>query len=48
VLFTFGYCWVVGWGLLELIDKVIGLRVAEADEEVGLDLTEHHERAYSH
>jgi len=33
--------------LLKIVDKVFGLRVAEQDERVGLDLTEHKEAAYT-
>ena len=48
VLFTFVYCFVVSWVLLKLVDKLVGLRVAEEHEDIGLDLAEHNERAYSH
>lgn len=30
-----------------LIDKTIGMRVSQEDEVMGLDLTQHHERAYT-
>ena len=33
-------------GYDEIVDAVIGLRVAEADERIGLDLTQHGEEAY--
>ncbi|MOA63256.1 Ammonium transporter NrgA [compost metagenome] len=48
VAFTFVYCFVVSWVLLKLVDKLVGLRVDEEVEDIGLDLAEHNERAYSH
>jgi Amt family ammonium transporter len=33
--------------ILALVDAVVGLRVAEADEDAGLDVTQHGEQAYS-
>jgi len=38
---------VVSFVLFKLIDKVMGLRVAEEEEREGLDTTSHGERAYS-
>ena len=35
------------YGILKVIDLTIGLRVSSHDEEVGLDLSQHSERAYS-
>jgi len=35
------------WILLKLVDKVIGLRVDERGEKVGLDLTDHRETGYT-
>ena len=32
--------------IIKLLDKTIGLRVKEEQEEVGLDLSEHAEKAY--
>ncbi|HEY5529290.1 MAG TPA: hypothetical protein VIL51_07595, partial [Thermoleophilia bacterium] len=34
-------------GLLKLVDKLIGLRVTEDEERIGLDLTQHKESAYT-
>jgi len=48
VAFTFVYCFVIRWVLLKLVDKLVGLRVDEEVEDIGLDLAEHNERAYSH
>ena len=48
VLFTFVYCFAVSWVLLKLVDKLVGLRVDEQAEDIGLDLAEHNETAYNH
>jgi len=40
-VYSFGMTWVIG----KLIDKVIGLRVSETEEIVGLDLSQHGESA---
>lgn len=47
VVFTFAYCFGVSWLILKLLDLSIGLRVTAEEEEMGLDLAEHNERAYS-
>lgn len=44
---TIIYCAVVSYVLLKLIDAVVGLRVTEEQEEEGLDLAQHDERAYN-
>ncbi len=40
------YSLVVTYVLLKVLDRVFGLRVSEEDEIVGLDVSEHGERAY--
>ena len=35
------------WVLLKVVDRLIGLRVDQEDESVGLDLSQHGERAYN-
>jgi Amt family ammonium transporter len=35
------------WFILKFVDAVVGLRVSKEDEETGLDLSQHNERAYS-
>ena len=40
--FAFSVTWILG----KLIDKTIGLRVGQSEEAVGLDLSQHGERAY--
>jgi ammonium transporter, Amt family len=41
------YSFVVSWLLLKLVDKTIGLRVTKDQENIGLDLTQHSESAYT-
>ncbi len=41
------YAFVVSWVLLRIIDKTLCLRVSEESENLGLDLAEHSETAYS-
>jgi Amt family ammonium transporter len=47
VLFTIVYTGVITWVLLKLVNAVMGLRVSEDEETVGLDLSLHDERAYN-
>ncbi len=44
---TMAYSFIVSLVLLKLIDWTIGLRVNDKVENVGLDLSEHHETAYT-
>ena len=44
---TIVYCAVVSFILLKVIDAIVGLRVSEDQEEEGLDLALHDERAYN-
>ena len=37
----------VSFVILKLIDRIIGLRVPEAEETEGLDITQHEEKGYS-
>ncbi len=41
------YSFILSFGLLKLVDKVIGLRVTADEENIGLDLTQHSESAYT-
>ncbi len=41
------YSFVVSYGLLKVLDKLMGLRVSREDEMMGLDLSEHGEAGYS-
>ena len=44
---TIVYCCVVSFVLLKILDAVIGLRVGEEKEEMGLDLALHEEQGYN-
>ncbi|MBC7292866.1 MAG: ammonium transporter [Thermoleophilia bacterium] len=41
------YSFVLSFGLLKLVDKLVGLRVSADSENIGLDLTQHSESAYT-
>jgi len=47
VLVTIAYTFVVTFVIYKLVDLLIGVRVKEEEELMGLDLTQHHERAYT-
>jgi Amt family ammonium transporter len=47
VLFTAVFAGVITFILFKVVDLLIGLRVDVEDESIGLDLTQHGERAYS-
>jgi ammonium transporter, Amt family len=47
VLITMGYSFGVTLVLLKLVDATMGLRASEEEEVMGLDLSQHGERAYS-
>ena len=44
---TLAYSGIVSFILAKVIDKTIGLRLSEEDEETGLDLSQHSEAAYA-
>ena len=46
-LITMVFSFVVSFVLLKLVDLLVGLRVSEHEERVGLDLTQHKEGAYT-
>jgi Amt family ammonium transporter len=46
VVAAFAYSFVVTFGLLKVVDALVGLRVASEEEDMGLDLTQHGERGY--
>jgi len=41
-----GFAFIATLGIGKLVDKTMGLRVAQAEETVGLDISQHGERAY--
>jgi Amt family ammonium transporter len=45
--FTVVYCASVTAAICFIVDRVIGMRVSSDQEIMGLDLTQHHERAYT-
>ena len=47
VLATIGYTFIVTVVIYKLVDFIFGIRVKEKDELIGLDLTQHRERAYT-
>jgi Amt family ammonium transporter len=47
VLATVAYSFIVTFVLLKLVDALVGLRASESHEQIGLDLTQHREAAYT-
>jgi ammonium transporter, Amt family len=47
VLVSIGFAFIGTFILLKVIDMAMGLRVSEEEERMGLDLSQHEERAYS-
>jgi Amt family ammonium transporter len=47
VIATMAYAAAVTFVLLKILDKVMGLRVKEEEELIGLDITQHKETAYT-
>ena len=47
VLVTIGYTFIMTLVIYKLVDLILGVRVKEEEELIGLDLTQHHERAYT-
>jgi Amt family ammonium transporter len=47
VLFTVAFAGIASFILLQIVNRLVGLRVDVEDEDAGLDLTQHGERAYS-
>lgn len=47
VLVTVAYSFVVTFIILKIVDVVMGLRVSEQEERIGLDLTQHREAGYT-
>ncbi|HLF18941.1 MAG TPA: ammonium transporter [Candidatus Omnitrophota bacterium] len=47
VVITVVYSFVVSFIILKVVDMILGARVSQEDEVMGLDLTQHHERAYT-
>lgn len=47
VLVTIVYAFIVTWVIYKIVDFIFGMRVNENEELMGLDLTQHRERAYT-
>ena len=47
VVVAFGFSFIVSFVLLKLVDAVIGLRITEAEERRGLDISLHEEQSYA-
>jgi Amt family ammonium transporter len=47
VLITIAWCAPGTWVSCFIADKILGMRVSQEEEVMGLDLTQHHERAYT-
>ena len=47
VVFTIVYCGILSFIILKAIDAIVGLRVDEEKERIGLDLTSHNEEGYN-
>ncbi len=47
VLITIVYSFIVSFVLLKIVDVLLGLRVSEDEERIGLDLTQHRESGYT-
>ena len=47
VIFTVIYTGIITYVILKALDMVMGLRVTEESEQIGLDLSEHNERGYN-
>jgi len=43
---VWGYAFGVSWVLGKIVDVTLGLRVSKTEETVGLDISQHGERAY--
>lgn len=46
-LITIAYCAGATWIICIIVDKTVGMRITREEEVMGLDLSEHHERAYT-
>ncbi|MFZ5862678.1 MAG: ammonium transporter [Nitrospirota bacterium] len=47
VLITWVFVFVATFIILKVVDAIVGLRVTEEEEKMGLDLGQHHENAYN-
>ena len=47
VIGTIIYAGVLTWIILKVVDAMVGLRVTDEDEQMGLDLSQHNEAGYT-
>ena len=47
VVITIGYTFIMTAIIFKIVDAVVGMRASQEDEVIGLDLSQHHERAYT-
>jgi Amt family ammonium transporter len=47
VVVCIAFSFVLSFALLKLVDRFVGLRVSSDQENIGLDLTQHRESAYT-
>lgn len=47
VIITAAYSFIMTFGILKVLDAIMGLRASEQDERIGLDLTQHREAGYT-
>ena len=47
VLITWFFVFIASFILLKIVDAIVGLRVTDEEEKMGLDLAQHHESAYN-
>jgi Amt family ammonium transporter len=47
VVATLAFSFILSFGILKVVDLVMGLRVTEEDELAGLDITQHEEVGYA-
>jgi Amt family ammonium transporter len=47
VVATIVYAGVLTWIILKIVDAIMGLRVSDEDEQMGLDLSQHNEAGYT-
>ena len=47
IVITIVWSGVLSFIILKIVDAIVGLRVEEDDERMGLDLSQHNERGYN-
>jgi Amt family ammonium transporter len=48
IIAVFLYTAILTWLILQVVEKLVGLRVSHEDEVQGLDITQHEERGYDY